>query len=432
MKYSSLFLIIVSLLPALSCRNGTNRGVPGTYFIDAQRGDDKNNGESRHPVRTLARLNELISVELKNVSLAGGQVYEGTLIVKDKEADPGNPVLISSTGRERAVINGGNGEAVRIENCRNIRVTNIDIKGNGRKTGNTTNGFALVRSSDCSVEYLRAEGFQKSGIDLYDCRNCEVKRVLAADNGFCGINIMGSSYETSGKILVQDCMAENNAGDPTILDNHSGNGILVGVSDSVIIDRCRATGNGWDMPRLGNGPVGIWAWQSDHVIIQYCISYGNRTSPGAKDGGGFDLDGGVTNSIVQFCISYGNEGAGYGLFQYPGASVWSDNIIRYCISCNDANTTEGAGSIFLWNGSNEKSQLTNCRIHNNIIYNSKAPAISFENASLHEDFEFRRNIFIYSGSRFSGVNSGSSFSGNLWLNANRQNKTGGDPHRRDL
>ena len=422
MKYSSLFLIIISLLPAVSCRSDMNRRVPGGYFIDGNKGDDENSGASGHPVRTLARLNELLSAELRNAYLAGGQVYEGTLIIKDKDAGSGSHVSVSSTGEERAVINGGTGEAIRIENCRNIRVSNIDIKGNGRKTGNTANGFALVRSSDCSIEYLKAEGFQKSGVDLYDCRNCKVRKVLAVDNGFCGINIMGSSYKTSCNILVQDCMAENNAGDPTISDNHSGNGILVGVSDSVIIDRCKATNNGWDMPRLGNGPVGIWAWQSDHVIIQYCISYRNKTSPGAKDGGGFDLDGGVTNSIIRYCLSYENEGAGYGLFQYPGASDWSDNIIKYCISYNDANTTEGAGSIFLWNGSNEKSQLTNCRIHNNIIYNSKAPAISFENASLHEDFEFRRNIFIYTGSRFSGVNSGSSFFGNMWLNANRKNK----------
>jgi hypothetical protein len=235
---------------------------------------------------------------------------------------------------------------------------------------------------------------------------------------------MGSSLQTSGSILIQDCLAENNAGDPSILDNHSGNGILVGVSDSVVIDRCEATNNGWDMPRLGNGPVGIWAWQSDHVIIQYCVSYRNKTSPGAKDGGGFDLDGGVTNSIIQYCLSYENQGAGYGLFQYPGASDWSDNIIRFCISWNDATTTEGAGSIFIWNGSNEKRQLSKCRIYNNIIYNSKTPAVSFENASLHEDFHFRNNIFICDSSYFSGINTGSKFSGNLFWRKNRNDMPG--------
>ena len=123
----------------------------------------------------------------------------------------------------------------------------------------------------------------------YNCRNMVVRRVFAHDNGFSGINIMGSSIDSSRLILIKDCKAENNPGDPAIINNHSGNGILVGVSDSVTIDHCTATNNGWDMPRQGNGPVGIWAWESNHVSIQYCISYRNKTSKGGSDGGGFDL-----------------------------------------------------------------------------------------------------------------------------------------------
>jgi hypothetical protein len=418
MKYIFSVIIIAILFVAVSCGHRSKSGPPEGYFLDGTRGNDKNSGDAKNPVRTIVRLNELLAGNVKNVYISGGQIYYGTLLIKDKSANGKYPVLISSAGKERAVINGGNGEAIRIENCRNIRINNIDIKGNGRKDGNTSNGFSLVNSVNCIIEDIKAEGFQKSGVDLYDCRNVEVRKVLAVDNGFCGINIMGSGSGRSGKILIQDCMAENNAGDPTILDNHSGNGILVGVSDSVIIDHCSATNNGWDMPRLGNGPVGIWAWESNNIIIQYCISYRNKTSPGAKDGGGFDLDGGVTNSIIQYCLSYENQGAGYGLFQYPGASYWADNIVRYCISYNDANTTEGAGSVFLWNGSDESKQLSGCMIYNNVIYNSKAPVISFENASAHRDFIFCNNIFICDSSFISGTNSGSTFLGNVWWNPN--------------
>jgi len=242
----------------------------------------------------------------------------------------------------------------------------------------------------------------------------DVLKVVAYGNGFCGINVMGSSRDSSENILIRDCEAENNPGDPTILDNHSGNGILIGVSDSVTIDHCTATNNGWDMPRQGNGPVGIWAWMSDHVTIQYCISFKNRTSKGGKDGGGFDLDGGVTNSLIQYCLSYENEGAGYGLFQYPGASDWANNVIRYCVSINDARTTEGAGSFFIWNGSAESRQLTNCFIYNNVAYSTSAPVISFENASEHENFLFINNIFIGTGQMITGKNRGSSYTDNIW------------------
>jgi hypothetical protein len=330
------------------------------------------------------------------------------------------PVKITSYGDGKAIINAGNSEAIRIADCENIVITNLDIKGNGRKDGNKSNGLSIVQSRKCKVENVKACGFQKSGVDLYNCTDSEVKKVIASDNGFCGINIMGSARNLSRNILIQDCKAENNPGDPTNIDNHSGNGILVGVSDSVTIDHCTATNNGWDMPRQGNGPVGIWTWESDHVTIQYCISYRNKTSKNAKDGGGFDLDGGVTNSVIQYCLSYENQGAGYGLFQYAGASFWSANTIRYCVSINDGQTTEGSGGIFLWNGSADVNQLTGCMIYNNVIYNSGASLISFENSSAHKNFIFCNNIFIGSGKPISGVFTGSSFIGNDWWN------TGGD------
>jgi len=44
----------------------------------------------------------------------------------------------------------------------------------------------------------------------------------------------------------------------------------------------------------------------------YFISFRNRTAKGAEDGGGFDLDGGVTHSEIAFCLSYENEGSGFG------------------------------------------------------------------------------------------------------------------------
>ena len=62
-------------------------------------------------------------------------------------------------------------------------------------------------------------------------------------------------------------------------------------------------------------PVGIWAYQSDSITIQYCYSHDNHTSEKGKDGGGFDFDGGTTNSVMQNNFSANNEGAGYGLFQ---------------------------------------------------------------------------------------------------------------------
>lgn len=172
--------------------------------------------------------------------------------------------------------------------------------------------------------------------------------------------------------------------------------------------------------RTGNGPVGIWAFESNHVTIQYCISYKNRTSKGGKDGGGFDLDGGVTNSVIQYCVSYENEGAGYGLFQYAGASLWYNNIVRYCISVDDGGVTPGSGGIFVWNGSDDSVQLADCLVHNNLVYSSRSVPLRFEPKSRNKNFNFYNNIIIGPGQLIEGPSSGERFAGNIWWSENHQ------------
>jgi len=181
-----------------------------------------------------------------------------------------------------------------------------------------------------------------------------------------------------------------------------------------LIDHCSATNNGWDMPRIGNGPVGIWCYESDSVIIQHCLAYRNKTSPGAADGGGFDLDGGVTNSVIEHCLSYGNQGAGYCIFQYWGASPWYHNIIRNNISEDDGLVSDGRGGIYVWNGGGAADQFYDCRVYNNTVYNSKEAALSYSEKSAHRDFKFYRNIFVGKDSLIRGVRGPDVFSGNDW------------------
>ena len=425
MQRSMTFFLIL-LLTLINCCNSNrtdknlniavNPQSENAYYVSTQSGDDRNPGTQKKPLKSIIELNLRLQKKVENIFLARGQVYDGTLVLKGFNGNNPDPVKISSWGDGKAVINGGNAEAIKIENCQNIWITDLELKGNGRKNGNRTNGLSISHSMNCKIENITATGFQKSGIDLYDCYESEIEKVIASENGFCGINIMGSARNQSHNMIIRNCRAENNPGDPTNLDNHSGNGILVGVSDSVTIDHCSATGNGWDMPRQGNGPVGIWTWESDHIIIEYCISYRNKTSKNAKDGGGFDLDGGVRNSLIQYCLSYENQGSGYGLFQYSGASAWSHNIVRYCVSINDGQTTEGAGSIFIWNGSNDSNQLTDCMIYNNVVYNSRVPLISFEASSAHKNFVFCNNIFLGADYPISGNIKDSKFLGNDWWN----------------
>jgi hypothetical protein len=410
----NIFTVLVLLLFALgACRQPV-------YHISVS-GSDDNPGTLKEPLKSIEKVNTLRLKPGDKILFKGGEIFPGTLSLS-LDGTSAEPVVIGAYGEGKALISGGTAEAVVITG-KHFVLTNIHAKGSGRKNGSTTNGISLREASNGKIENVITEGFQKSGLDLNNCQQITVDNVLARNNGFAGIHVSGTARTQSKNIRITNSKAENNAGDPTRLDNHSGNGILVGMSDSVLIEHCVATNNGWDMPRLGNGPVGIWAYESSNVTIQYCISYGNKTSKGGKDGGGFDLDGGITNSVIQYCLSYDNEGAGYGLFQYAGASLWYNNTVRYCISINDATTTEGSGGIFMWNGSEDSVQLADCDVHNNLIYTVSAPAVQFEPASPNKNFQFYNNIFIGKGEVINGPSSGERFTSNIWWNVPGSNIT---------
>ncbi|MFN7141124.1 MAG: right-handed parallel beta-helix repeat-containing protein, partial [Limisphaerales bacterium] len=105
------------------------------------------------------------------------------------------------------------------------------------------------------------------------------------------------------------------------------------------------------------GPVGIWAYDSSYVTIQYNEAFSNKTGSG-KDGGGFDLDINVNSSVMQYNYSYDNDGAGYLLCC---GSDNRNNVIRYNISENDGRKN-GYAAIHTY------GNVTGAQIYNNTIY----------------------------------------------------------------
>ncbi len=343
-----------------------------------------------------------------SVFLTGGRLYTGE--IKLDSTDSGteeNPVVITSQGGV-ARIEAGNGTGISVVKARFIHIDFLHVKGSGRKDGNITNGIVLSNSSDVRLSRLMVEGFQKSGLHIEKSKRINVSNVYAGFNGFAGISVQGED------ISIIECVADSNPGDPTNFTNHSGNGIIVGYSKNILVDECTATNNGWDMPRIGNGPVGIWAYESDSVTIQRCTSYRNHTSKGGEDGGGFDLDGGVTNSVIQYCISYENDGSGIGLFQYDGASPWKNNIVRYNVSLNDGLVSAAHAGIYVWNSSGDSSQLSEAYVFGNMIYNERGGVIRFATDSEHAKFYYANNFFA-SGVKFlGGVPGDDVFQLNFW------------------
>ncbi|TNF42318.1 MAG: T9SS type A sorting domain-containing protein, partial [Bacteroidetes bacterium] len=343
------------------------------------------------------------------------QTFYGTILLNQSDSGSiNNKVTFSSYGMGRATIYGGSGSGLNAADCKNIILKNLNFTGIGRKDGNTEDGVVFNRCSNIVIDSLDISGFQHSGlVVMNEGYNINIRNVNAHENGFAGIFVYGTDKKSVSQIYIGHCITDNNPGDPTVTNNHSGNGILGYQITNLIIEYCKASNNGWDMPRIGNGPGGIWVTEADSVIIQYCISHDNKTSPGAKDGVGFDLDGGTTNSLIQYCLSYNNHGAGFGIYQYSDASDWNNNTIRYCISENDGNISAN-GNVEIWNGTIINSEFKNLEFYNNVIYNESKPALYFLNHK-NAGFNFRNNIFVSgSGKIYERIN-GENSQGNCWF-----------------
>ncbi len=411
-----LFFVIVSTSKALP-----SQFINRTSYYFSNEGNDKNDGSIDHPFKTLSHIKTIHFNAGDSILLKGNEVFNDSIVLTIN-ATAGKPVIITSYGNGNALINAKKGTAISIYQSSFINVKNIICKGSGRKNGNTKPGISISDCNNINISNVDVSGFQKSGLQLYNCINTMLNNISAHDNGAAGIGVEGDFNDKlhTRNLIITNCSTVNNPGDPSNLTNHSGNGIVVGHCTNVLIDHCMATNNGWDMPRIGNGPVGIWAYEADSVIIQHCLSFKNRTSPGAADGGGFDLDGGVTNSIVQYCLSYQNQGSGYCIFQYWSASPWHDNIFRFNISIDDGFVSDSRAGLYVWNSSDDSNQFYNCDVYNNSVYNSQEAALSFSEKSERKNFRFFNNIFIGKDSLIKGNKGFDTFIANDWYSLEKK------------
>lgn len=390
-----------------------------TYYVSLD-GDDSHSGTSRAKAwRSIERVNRQDFAPGDSILFRGGDTFHGTLTFGPEDAgSSSNGLFVSSYGSGWATIDGLEHEGLKADSCGYLHIEKLEFAGLGRKTGNTSDGLWIRQCDGILIDSVEVYGFQHSGLHVHQCNEAVITHVYAHDNGFAGIHVSGTTiWDTASydnhKLYIGYCVAENNPGDPTVLDNHSGNGILASSVKGGMIEYCEAFNNGWDMPWTGNGPVGIWIWDCTEFVIQHCIAHHNRTHPEAADGGGFDFDGGVSNSIIQYCISHHNEGAGFGLYEFGAAKAWANNTVRYNLSQDDG--IRNAGSLGIWK--NETSgTMQNCRIYNNTFYNSLGDGSCIWMYDHYPGYRFYNNVFMYSEALIAEGKSpeGEVFLGNLY------------------
>jgi hypothetical protein len=254
-----------------------------------------------------------------------------------------------------ALIDAGDDPGIIIENAEDVTIKDIIICGNGR-THNQNGGIRIVNSTDRTlsnvfIDNVEVSGFKEDGILVYakaqhGYSNIKIANCRSHDNGRSGITVRAEAYPATPHSDVSITnYAYQNTGIPG-LPVHTGSGIVMSGFRRGLIQFCEAYQNGalCDATESG-GPVGIWTYNCDEGLIQYNISHHNHSNNHA-DGGGFDLDGGSTNSVLRCNLSYYNDGYGFQLWDlFLGETTF--NRIYKNISWYDCQKYDfGAFSVF--------------------------------------------------------------------------------------
>jgi hypothetical protein len=357
-----------------------------TYYVRPG-GNDRANGTSiANAWATVAKVSGASLAPGDIVCFEGGSTFTGTLTVKNSGTSAA-PIVYGSYGTGRATISSGTARGLVAASKSHVIVRDLVFTGNGY-TANSSIGLDFTVSSNASVSNIRLErlsvsGYGSFGVSFrpriqgttkYGFRDVTISEIHSFNNKDSGLSfavawIVGSTTYAHANITVRDSWFYRNRGYGT--PNSSGNGLILGDVNGALVDGCIAYENGLECTTTGGGPVGIWSWDSNAVIIQRCESYRNGNA-GPYDGGGFDIDGGNTNCIIQYCYSHDNSGAGYLVAQFSGANRPArNNVIRYNLSVNDARDGDrrNQGAIHVWNAAgNAATQIQDTFIYGNTVY----------------------------------------------------------------
>ena len=332
-----------------------------TYYIRPTGNNTKNGTSPTTAWLNLTNVNSKVFVAGDIIYLEQGFTYTGNIYFDPSDGGTAaNPVAITSwnpngaiTGR--ATINSGTNTAFYAHNSGGIKITDLNFIGS--TSANDGIAFYCDLAGNAKKDYVYIENVDvqgyKNGLGLGSWAgtagytNVTVRNSIFHDNVRTGLATYAQGRLSHLNVNVSYCKAYNNFGDLTVTTKNTGSGIILSGVDGGKIDHCIAYNNGQNNRNTGGGPVGIWCYEANNVIIEYNESYDNDAGLNL-DGGGFDIDGGSTNCIMQYNYSHNNEGPGYLFAQFQGSSVtMNNNICRYNLSVNDARKNT-SGAIYFW------------------------------------------------------------------------------------
>lgn len=430
------FTYISTELGSLNGEFKSDNTCPFTTYFVSSAGDDSNSGTSPQDAwKTISKINSLDLKPGDEVLFKGGETFNGNLFLDSKDANnSANPIKISSYGSGKATIFSQSGTGIKAYNTSGIVIDNLIVAGSGLAVGNDgeerTSGIDIyndlsgnVKLDLITITNSEIYGFRQHGILIGGGNgNSGFSNVLIENNKIHDILDKGifsfgafSSTKTGyahSNLVVRHCEVYNIKGYSK--KEHSGNGIVLSDVQHSTIEYSTAYNCGSGNTNCG-GPVGIWYYDADYVTIQYNEAY-NISSGSGCDGGGFDLDGGVTNGVMQYNYSHDNDGAGFLVGQFSGARPMRNITVRYNISQNDGGTN--GGSVYLFNGEGT-SDMKDIFVYNNTFYitkrssNSAPAAIKYNKWNpVTQNINFSNNI-LYAENGAALVDVPEGYSGNF-------------------
>lgn len=365
----------------------------GVQYYVSELGNDSAVGTSPSTAwQTLARVNAGPLGPGDTVAFHAGQVFLGTLRITRSGTEVA-PITVTSYNRvngSRAVILAGAGTGIHILNAEYVRLSGLQVVGAGPTSTQNSSAGVLIENtlpyeyqlSSVHVDDLDISGFYFTGLEVkaaymvneaaelsrrHGYRDLRFTNLDIHDNGWAGLVVGGcGNYPSFPDVychhdvtIIGNRIHDNHG---VVLPYHTGDGLYVWDVDGAIIEQNSAYRNGKNN-QTSAGPVGIWAYWSKNLLIQFNESYENRTSNG--DGGGFDLDGGVSHSVMQFNTSHHNDGSGFLVYQFadpfrPNHS----NVIRNNVSAYDARRDRSLGAFQV----GSEGVMRNILVSDNTIY----------------------------------------------------------------
>lgn len=331
------------------------------FYVSAT-GDDAARGTSPEQAwRTLDRASSAVLLPGERVLLEGGSRFTGRLLIDAADAgDPARPLLVGSYGEGRAVIESGADAAVAVVDTSGVEVTDLVAVAAGPvQPGSAGIRFFSDLPEDrrlghAVVERVQVSGFA-NGIEIGSARaGTGFRDVRIADsvlhhNRDAGLAVYGPAFDAADPgyaheaVTVSGVTAHNNAGDVANLARNTGSGIVLGSVRGGTVTRSVAHDNG-GAGGAGEGPIGIWTYDSTGIVIEHSLSYRNRTAK-LTDGGGFGLDQNTADSVLQHNLSYDNHGPGYLVYTGQDNDAHTGSTVRFNVSSGDARRWSVYGGI---------------------------------------------------------------------------------------